>query len=251
MHGAFPADTGIYERELEGGSYVPPVHQPAPTVGERLAVVVRACTGSPGRTALATVALVGALLFALFMRPVTVHATDSRAPLTAHCGMSYQLFGHPNPVVRQVCQSAYAGRAAAAMASGAVALVAGFALLGTIVFHEERRRRSRAVRYWRMVAGTAPRAALLTLAACAFVVGAVALRTVPVHGSDEAGPYTAHCGFGYAILQDGGDPVDVACRQAFASHATVLLISALVIATSLVVLAAVVFLGRRVEEDAP
>jgi hypothetical protein len=51
------------------------------------------------------------LLGVLALRTVPVRTHDATGPFTAHCGLSFYIFGNPNPVVTDACRHAYGLRA--------------------------------------------------------------------------------------------------------------------------------------------
>src|SRR5204862_1814632 len=110
---------------------------------------------------------------------------DDRGVLHAQCGMSYYLFGHPNPAVAQRCHAAYSGHASVAY----VALIVVLAATTTIAFAS-----------WPILTrlvSTPSRAALAALTGAATLIALPALQTTPVQLRDSTGPFTAHCGIGF------------------------------------------------------
>jgi hypothetical protein len=227
----------------DSDDYAPSSYEPPPTIGERLVRGWTTITATPARSALATVGATSAVIGLVALRPVTAHATDSHGPLVAHCGLGYYVFGHPNPVVTQICGTTYAGRATVVLAASIVVVAAMAALFWTC--RRASAPDSRAVRTVLSLAGTRGRAALMALAASALAVWLAALRTIPVHGQDALGPFTAHCGLSLYIFGDSSHVVQSSCRHAFAGHAEILLIAGCVFVVALAAEAILISTARR------
>jgi hypothetical protein len=216
--GALPTPTAEW---LEPDEVAPRPCGPLVTIGDRLRPLARTLMGTPGATAVSTLMTVALLVGGLALRPVSVTGYDAHGVFVARCGMGYYLFGHPNATIRQSCSGAYAGRASVAIASAIVLLLLAVVAVGMV---QLRSARSSFVRSLVLVIHDTRRGAFLAAVALASgIIMGGALRTVPVHLRDGAGPLTAHCGLGYQLLGSDNRPVQDACRKAFSSHADVAL----------------------------
>src|SRR5581483_6555524 len=204
---------------LEAPAYVPPPYVLPPTTGERLAGAWRRITATPARAALTTVDVVALAVLVIALRPMTVHAVDTRGSLTAHCGIGFYLFGHPNPVVAQACGRTYRGHADVAIAAGLVVVGVTIAQLFAVS----------ARRPWARWVATPGRAAITALVGAAIVVGGLALRTIPVRTHDASGPFTAHCGLSFYVFGNTNPVVTDACRHAYGLRAGVLALAVVVV----------------------
>ena len=239
----------VFETLSDADEYVPPRYDPPPTIGERVIRGWTVITATPGRAALTTVGASAAMVSVLALRPVTGHAADVHGPLVAHCGLGYFVFGHPNPVVRQVCGAAYSGRATVLLAVGVVLVTVAGALAWTC--RRSSAPTSRAVRTAVKLTGTRGRAALLALAGSALVVWLASLRTVPIRGQDGLGPFAAHCGLSLYVFGDSSHVIQSSCRHAFASHAEILLISGCIFVIAMIGEVALIWSGAKVPEALP
>jgi len=231
---------------LDDPAYVPPPYVVPPTVGERTMAAWRAVTATPLSAALATIDLLAIVVLVVALRPVKVEGADARGPLTAHCGIAYYLFGHPNPVVDQGCGRAYGGHADVVF----VAALAAITLTSALVVALLRRRRGPDAaptalrRVWEEAVSTPGRSALVALAGGMLVVGVLALRTVPARSRDAVGPFTAHCGLSFYIFGQANPVVTHLCRHTYAARAWVLILAVLVIIASAAWLGVVVVRDR-------
>jgi hypothetical protein len=202
-----------------------PVRERAP-LADRAVRAWRELVSTPRRAALATIGCVALVVAVVCAIPTTRAVRTALGPARAHCGLDIFVYGYPDHGVRSACRSAESARLALFLPAALVALV----VLGAglwLSIKAAGRPLLDAVRQ-------APaRAALVLAGLVAIPAGVGALRPSIVDFVGPGSLTTAHCGadayfFGYP------DPVVLhACRRAYAGHAHVLEISAVVVATGL------------------
>ena len=215
--------------------YVPPPYRPPATLDERLIKAWREVTRTPGRAALATVALCALVAFFLSLRSIPVTTADAIGPLRANCGISFYVGRASNRAVDAACHYAYASRIPQLIILGLVVLVASALLVWTTV-----RRTAGEPTLWSALAATPGRAALAVLDVAFLVTTVAALQPVTLTTADHVSQLNARCGLQYFVFGASNPAVGRACRNAYGPRATLFFVTLAALILGVIALARMV-----------
>ena len=189
------------------------------------------------------------LVWACADRP-TVSVHTALGPARAACGLDVYLYGDPDKVVAGACVRADSAHLGLAIASAAVLLAGAVGAAFIVARRHDDTDASRRYSPIRWLQTSLLHASVAAMGLMAVVVGALAVRPVPIEVISGDTAIDAHCGADTYFFGYPDQSISSQCQRAYAGHAHVLIGAAVVLGVAVIALGYLIFteLDRRLQK---